>query len=214
MSLLIALVGVLAILALSELLWRMSAVRGEDARKFVHISVGTFVAFWPYFLTWHEIQLMSLAFFVVVLISLRANIFHAIHNVKRKTWGELCFPIGIGLSALIMPPPIIFTAAILHLSLADGFAAIIGKRFGMLHQYTIRNYTKTLVGTLSFWAISSAIVLVTVLLSQNGLSWPLLPLLVWLPLAASLVENLAVAGTDNIFVPLLIIAVLQLAGIS
>lgn len=214
MSLFIALGGVFIILAISEILWRSKVMRGEDARKFVHIAVGTFVAFWPYFMTWREIQLMALAFFVVVLISLRVNLFHAIHNVKRKTWGELCFPIGIGVSALIMPPPIIFAAAILHLSLADGFAAIIGKRFGMLHQYTIRNYTKTMVGTLSFWVISTAIVLVTVLLSPTGLSWPLIPLLVWLPLAASLVENLAVAGTDNIFVPLLVIAVLQLAGIS
>lgn len=214
MSVLIAIGGVLAILAISEVLWRTNKMRGEDARKFVHIAVGTFVAFWPYFMTWHEIQLMAVAFFVVVLVSLRANVFHAIHNVKRKTWGELCFPIGIGLSALIAPPPIIFAAAILHLSLADGFAAIIGKRFGMLHQYTIRNYTKTLVGTFSFWVISTIIVFTTVMLSSSGLSWPLLPLLVWLPLAASLVENLALAGTDNIFVPLLIIAVLQLAGIN
>jgi hypothetical protein len=46
------------------------------------------------------------------------------------------------------------------------------------------------------------------------LYWPLWPLLVWLPLAATLVENIAVAGLDNVAVPLLIIVVLRLAGIS
>lgn len=213
-GLVLALAGVLFILIVSELLCRTKVIGDETARKVVHISVGSFVAFWPYFMTWHEIQLMSLAFFVVVLVSLKVNFFHSIHNVKRKTWGELCFPVGIGLSALIAPPSLIFTAAILHLSLADGFAAIIGLRYGMLHKYTIRNYTKTVAGTISFFVISTVIVLGTVVASQNGLSWPLLPLLVWLPLAATLVENLAVAGTDNVFVPLLVIAVLQLAGIS
>ena len=41
---------VFAILAFSELGWRRFWLKGEVGRKFVHISVGTFVAFWPYFL--------------------------------------------------------------------------------------------------------------------------------------------------------------------
>jgi phytol kinase len=214
MSLLIALAVTLFMVVTAELLWHFKIIRDELARKFVHITVGTFVAFWPYFMTWHEIQLMSLAFVIVIAISWKANVFRSVHDVKRRTWGELFFPIGIGVSALIMPPPIIFTAAILHLSLADGFAAIVGLRYGMVHKYSIRNYTKTIAGTATFWAISTTIVLVTVLVSQNGLTWPLLPLLVWLPLMATLLENVAVAGTDNIFVPLLIIVVLQAAHIT
>lgn len=214
MSLLIAILIVFLILVLSELLWRTKKIRGEDARKFVHITVGTFVAFWPYFMTWREIQIMSLAFLIVILISWRVNFFRSVHEVKRHTWGELFFPLGIGLSALIMPPPIIFTAAILHLSLADGFAAVVGIKYGMGRKYSISRYTKTILGTVTFWSISTTIVVLTVLLSQNGLSWPLLPLLVWLPLVATVVENVAVAGTDNIFVPLLVIGTLQLAHIT
>ncbi|MEO5627394.1 MAG: hypothetical protein ABIQ89_00705 [Candidatus Saccharimonadales bacterium] len=209
MSLLIALSGVFALLVTSELLWRQGIVRGELARKLVHISVGTFVAFWPYFMSWQQIQLMSLAFFAVVLVSFKMNVFHAIHSVKRKTWGELLFPIGIGLSALIMPAPIVFTAAILHLSLADGFAAVVGKHYGVLHQYTIRNYTKTLAGTLVFFVISLLIVTGAVLISGTVVTWPIVPLLIWLPAAATAVENISLAGTDNIFVPLLVILVLQ-----
>lgn len=209
MSLIFALAGVVLILAVSELLWRTSLVRGENARKFVHIVVGTYVAFWPYFMSWQQIQLMSLAFFVVVFISLKLNVFRAIHNVKRKTWGELCFPIGIGLSALIMPAPIVFTAAILHLSLADGLAAVVGKKYGIIHQYSVRNYTKTLAGTLVFFVISLLIVTGTILVSGVAVTWPLVPLLVWLPVAATAIENVSVAGTDNIFVPLLVIVILQ-----
>lgn len=214
MSLLIALAVTFFIVALAELLWHTKKIEGETARKFVHIAVGTFVAFWPYFMDWHEIQLMSLAFVIVIAISWKANVFRAVHNVKRRTWGELLFPIGIGVSALIAPPAIIFTAAILHLSLADGFAAIIGLKYGKVRRYSIRNYSKSVAGTLTFWLISTAIIVVTVALSPNGLTWPLVPLLVWLPLAATLVENVAVAGTDNIFVPILVIVVLQAAQIA
>lgn len=209
MGLLYAVLGVLIILALSEIFWRTKTIRGENARKFVHIAVGSYVAFWPYFMSWRQIQLMSLAFFIVVFISLKRNVFHAIHGVKRRTWGELCFPVGIGLSALIAPAPIVFTAAILHLSLADGLAAVVGQRYGIIHRYSVRNYTKTLVGTLVFFVISLMIVTGTLLVSGTIITWPLVPLLVWLPVAATVVENVAVAGTDNIFVPLLVIVILQ-----
>lgn len=213
MGLIIALAGVFAILVVSEIGWRRKVFRGESARKFVHISVGTFVAFWPYFMTWRQIQLMSLAFLVVVILSMQKHLFHAVHSVNRRTWGELFFPIGIGISALIMPSPIIFTAAILHLSLADGLAAVIGKKFGLLHQYRIHRYSKTLAGTLMFFLTSLIIVSTTVVLSGNSISWPLLPLIIWLPVAATIVENISPAGTDNVFVPLLVVLVLQAAGV-
>lgn len=209
MSLFFALFGVVILLAISELLWRTSTIRGENARKIIHIGVGTYVAFWPYFMSWQQIQLMCLAFFVVVFISLRLHVFRAIHDVKRKTWGELCFPLGIGISALIAPAPIVFTAAILHLSLADGLAAVVGKKYGIIHRYSVRNYTKTLAGTLVFFVISLLIVTGTLLISGAVITWPLVPLLLWLPIAATAIENVSVAGTDNIFVPLLVILILQ-----
>ncbi|MEI7682755.1 MAG: hypothetical protein WCJ24_00445 [Candidatus Saccharibacteria bacterium] len=213
-ALFIALSGVSAILASSELLWRKKVIKGENARKFVHILVGTFVAFWPYFMSWQQIQFMSLAFLVVVVISMQKHIFHAVHAVNRQTWGEFFFPIGVGISALIMPAPIVFSAAILHLSVADGLAAVIGKKYGKNHQYKIGNYSKTLAGTLAFFLTSLIIVYITVILSGSQITLALVPLLICLPLAATAVENIAIAGTDNIFVPLLIIVVLQAAKIG
>jgi phytol kinase len=222
MEMLIAGAVVFALLVTSEILWRARLVRDEFARKFVHISVGTFVAFWPYFMTWQQIELMCLAFLVTILtvgylmryLPKYLHIFHAIHAVSRKTRGEVFFPVGIGLSAMLMPSPIIFTAAILHLSLADGFAAVMGKRFGVLHQYKVRNYTKTLAGSATFYVVSTLIVTMSFVVSGTPITWPIVPILVWLPLAATLVENVAVGGTDNIFVPLLVIIVLQASGLS
>jgi phytol kinase len=214
MGLVYAVAGVFALLLVSEALWRAKIIRGEVARKFVHIGVGTFVAFWPYFMSWQEIILMSVAFLVVVLLSRKRSIFHAVHEVARPTQGEAFFAIGIGLSALLMPSPMVFTAAMLHLSLADGLAAVVGKHYGSLHQYRVRNYVKTLAGTCTFYLASTIIITGTVLLSGNQITWPLVPLLVWLPLAATVLENFAVGGADNVVVPLLIVIVLQASHIS
>ena len=213
MGIVYATLGVFALLVICEYLWRSGRVKGETGRKLVHISVGSFVAFWPYFMTWRQIQFMALAFLVVVVLSQQRNIFKSIHQVRRRTWGEIFFPIGIGLAAFIEPSPLIFAAAILHLSLADGLAAVVGCRYGMGHQYKVHNYEKTIAGSLTFWLISTVIVALTVLVSAHAIDPLLLPVVVLLPMAATLVENFSPGGIDNVFVPLLVIVVLQAVGL-
>lgn len=68
-----ALVGVLTILLVSEILWRLQTVRGENARKFVHIATGCFVAMWPLFLSWREIQVIALLFLATIIITRSLN---------------------------------------------------------------------------------------------------------------------------------------------
>lgn len=213
MEMLFAAAGVFAILVAAEILWHTKVFRDEVARKFIHVGVGTFVAFWPYFLSWHQIEAMSLALLLGIAVSKHNGLFKSVHGVSRKTYGELLFPVGIGLSALIAPAPMIFTAAILHLSLADGFAALVGKYYGQRHQYKILQHTKSLAGTATFLLTSIIIVSGAVLLGGHTITWPLLPVLVCLPVAATILENLAIAGTDNLLVPLLIILVLQASSI-
>ena len=87
---------VFALLLLSEWGWRRHWLHGEVGRKFVHVTVGTFVAFWPYFLDWTEIRLLSLAFFVVVLMSMHLGVFRAIGSVQRPTYGEIFFALSVG----------------------------------------------------------------------------------------------------------------------
>ncbi len=209
--LLIALVGVFLILLVSELLWQKKVFKDEVARKFVHILVGSFVAFWPYFMSWRQIELMCLAFLLVVAASMRFRVFHAVHGVTRDTRGEIFFPIGIGLTALLAPSAVVFTAAILHLSLADGLAALVGKKCGRRHTYTFRGYKKSLAGTLTFFLTSLLIILAAVVGGGTAITTATLPLLILLPMAATVVENTAVGGTDNVFVPLLVVSVLRLA---
>lgn len=198
----------------AELLWRSKHLRGEAGRKLVHIGIGTYAAFWPYYLSWQQIELLAVGGLALVLFARRVHNFHVGQDVRRRSLGEVFFPIAIGVGALIQPPAIVFTAGMLHLSLADGFAALVGKEYGLLHQYRVRHYTKTLAGSLTFMFVSLTIITVTILLSTNGLSVALLPLIFWLPIAATILENISPYGLDNLLVPLFVMVILQAAQIS
>jgi len=208
-TVLLSLGAIFLILILSELLWNSKKLNGETGRKFVHITVGSFVAFWPFYMGFHTIQLISVAFLIVVIASRYLKIFHAVHVADRKTWGDVMFAVGIGLAAIFTKTDWIFMAAILHLSLADGLAALMGKKFGKTNRYKVLGHEKSVVGTLTFIEVSVAIIGI-VLIYGPFASVNLFPTIIWLPLAAAALENVGIYGLDNVFVPILITLSLRL----
>ncbi len=200
MNLVIAIVIILLILCISELLWRHRNIDTELTRKFVHISAGSFVAFWSFFLSRDEIVLLSAAFVLVVLYSSYTQLFKAVHSVQRPTWGEILFAIAVGVLAFVAHSHWIYSASLLIMSVADGMAAIIGLRFGRTNRYKVFGYTKSVVGTLTFFLITMTILTAYAIFVPNIFStW-----FIGIAVAATLLENLAVKGFDNILVPLLV----------
>lgn len=208
LSVLIAVIGVALLLYFGEILQRRYDYHPEITRKFIHISVATFAAFWPLFMSYAAIMLMSVLLFGGVLFSKRVALFHSIHDVHRLTWGEIFFPMSIGLSALLSSGGAaawIFAAAMLHLGLADGLAAVVGILFGRHHRYKVLGHTKSRAGTIAFWACSFLIILICGVL--NGPHDSLLTLLI-LPTVATILENFGIAGSDNLLVPMLVVVIL------
>jgi phytol kinase len=202
-AILLAVLPVFLLLVFTEYLWRHNKLRGESARKFVHILVGSYVAFWPFFISFEAIQLISAAFLLVVAVSLKFNVFKSIHGVARQTWGEVLFAVGIGLVAVLTNEPWVFAACILHLSVADGLAALTGLAWGKKTMYVIAGHKKSLVGTGVFW-FSSLIITAIAIYHLPYLQLESRSLLLWLPLATSFTENLGLGGTDNVLVPLIV----------
>lgn len=200
-AVLLTLIAVFIVLVLSELGWRYGHMTSEVGRKFVHITVGSYVAFWPFYLSWNEIRLLSLGFFIVVLISKYLNVFQAIHSVQRPTYGEIFFALVVGLLTFVTRSKGIYAAALLQMSAADGMAAVIGVEYGLKHfKYHIFGHTKTVLGTLSFFVVS-----LIILFGFSMDSKHLAPeLIVGLAAAATGLENIGIAGFDNLFVPLLV----------
>lgn len=199
----LSLVAVLGVLLYSEYLWRKKKLNGEQLRKFVHVLVGIFVAFWPLFMSWRTIQLISIAFLVVIFLSRRYKLFHALLSVKRKSYGDIAFAVGIGLSATLTESSTIFAVAILHMAVADGLAALIGAKFGKNWRYKVFGQEKTVVGSMAFWLISLFILGIGLLFTSTGSSFDSYTLaLIVVPPALTLVENLINHGFDNIAIPL------------
>ncbi len=197
------------ILCFAEFGWHRGWLRNEFGRKFVHIFVGSFVAFWPLFLTWNQIFIISAAFVVVIVISKKFHIFRAIHSVQRPTWGEALFAISVGLLALLTQDGWMYMAALLHMSLADGLAAIIGTQFGKRNRYTIFGHTKSVVGSMVFFLVSISILG----LYSIGTQTPIDPFVIaGIALVATALENLTAYGLDNVTVPVWVAIVLSSIG--
>lgn len=203
--LLIALVGVCLLVVTGEYLRRVHLLRAEVTRKFIHITVASFAATWPFFMEWNQIYLVSMLMFVGILLSRTVHLFPAIHGVKRRTWGELFFAMSIGICAVLGQDPWGFAAAMLVMGVADGFAALVGTLIDNTHRYRVFGHYKSREGTLTFFAMTLFILVSCVWL--GGMSAGLLKL-AWLAVVASALENVSVGGTDNLFVPLAIVVLI------
>jgi phytol kinase len=206
MKLILTVLVILVVLLISEAWWRHQKLHNEFSRKLVHITVGSFVAFWPFFLTWNEIKLLSVAFLLVVSISKNLHIFKAIHSVQRPTWGELYFALAVGGIAFVTHDKWIYMAALLFMSLADGLAAVIGVRYGKSQRYYIFKQAKSVAGTATFFVVAM-VILIGYSYYAPGVTFQ--PIFILLAIVATIVENIAIAGLDNVFVPLFVAALLN-----
>lgn len=195
------------LLVANEFWWLRTRFHGEIGRKLIHVVVGSFVAFWPFFLSWAEILILSGAFLVVVSISKWLNVFQAIHSVQRPTYGELFFAVAVGAVALISREPYVFAAALLQMALADGMAAIVGTRYGGANRYRVMGYTKSVIGSLAFFVVSVLILFWYVGATGSGLE----PVTIYaIALVATLLENFGGPGYDNLSVPVFVATALVL----
>jgi dolichol kinase len=207
MAFILSAAAVFLVLCLSELGWRRGYMTSEVGRKFVHISVGSFVAFWPFFLSWNQIRLLSVAFLIAVVLSKFFNIFSAIHSVQRPTYGEFFFALVVGILTFITHSKAIYAAALLQMSVADGMAAIVGVEYGIKQQrwrYHVLGCSKTVIGTATFFVISAAI-LFGYSADTTRLAWYLVPAIA---AAATAIENFGINGLDNLLAPLLVAVIL------
>ena len=206
MAVLLAIVATFSVLLLNEWWWRAHKAHGEFSRKFAHIVIGSGAAFGPFFISWTQMQWLGVAACVVVAASRYFGVLRMIHSVQRTTYGELAFAAAVAIIPFITHNKWVFAVGILEMSLADGLAAVIGVRYGRQWQYRVFGRQKSLAGTLTFSLVSLVILIGYKAASGNDLA--VVPLL-GVMLLATLVENLASLGLDNLLVPVVVASLLQ-----
>lgn len=192
--------AVLVVLCAAEYGRHKGWLYGEFGRKFVHITVGSMVALAPYILSWSQIRVLSVAFVLGVIISVKLNIFRAIHVDARPTWGEVFFALAVGGVTLVTEEPAIYAVALLHMAVADGLAALMGTAYGKRSMYRVFGHRKSVIGTATF-ALASAALMATYVLYGNSTPYMVLASLV---VVTTILENVSVRGADNFVVPMVI----------
>lgn len=205
-KILLSLLFIFVILIIAEVLLKKHKIRSEYSRKLVHISVATFVAFWPFYFSFQSVEILSVLLFIVIFISREAHIFKSIHNIKRRTVGDLLFPISFFTLALLTHNKYVFLASVLTMGLADGLAGLVGiiyiRKFKKKEQ-------KTIIGSVTFFLVALVIFLLIKTLAPSGISTLNWPLVVMIPFATALIEHLSLFGADDITVPLITLLMLH-----
>lgn len=205
-SLLIALVPIAGILLASEYLWRKKIIKGERARKFIHVLSGVYMAFWPFYLSLDGVFVVGFLAASLLIYSRYTDLFSAIYAVKRRTYGDILFAVSIIICSYYAREPWIFTIAVLLMAAADGGAALIGKKWGKKSVYYVfgkKSLKKSIAGTLAFIAIAYFSILVGSLLGgSSAIASNYVLALIALPIGAVLLENTMAYGLDNLMTPL------------
>jgi dolichol kinase len=157
LAVILSLFAILAVLLLDEYLWRRKIIHGELKRKLVHIAVTSFVAIWPWIMGWKAIQLIGIAMVLVLLLNRQVRVLHYLGGIRQQTYGDVFLALSITTAALMTNEKIFFAVAMLHVALADGFAAMIGTKYGRKWSYKVFGQTKTVFGSMTFWIISLCI---------------------------------------------------------
>ena len=92
------------------------------------------------------------------------------------------------------------------MSRADVLAAVVGLQYGKASQYKVFVHTKSIIGTMTFFVVSWAILLSYSEFGGHGLS---IGLVAFGTIVATVLENLGSLGFDNLMVPLFVAAMLN-----
>ncbi len=200
--------GGIALLLLCELVIYLLKLRGENARKLVHIVIAIYAASWAFYLDGTVIALISVILVGVVIVVQKYPILHSFKTVKRMTYGEIWYPLGIGLSAILFTNPYIYAIAVLHMGLADGLAAVVGVGMGKeAKRFKVRKQTKSIAGTLVFITTSFVLYMAYWLaissvttFSQSVIN--AITISLSSAIIVAFVELISPKGSDNILVPI------------
>ena len=208
----ICLSGIFIIVQTGEYFWRHKILRGEYLRKFIHILSAGFIAFWPWLISWKTIEIIGVAMLAVVLLNHRHKTFHMDGDIRRQTYGGMLFAVAVILCAALTNQPVFFAIAILHLGLADGFAAVAGEYYKKL-RYKVFGYRKSVYGSMVFWLVSLCILSFGLLFVNDSIPFNHYALTLFaLPPTLTLLENISIAGFDNLTVPVTVVLVLRLVS--
>jgi phytol kinase len=192
------------VLSVAWIVNRSSNQNSEIVRKIVHIGTGNVILL-AWLLDIPAILGISASIFAssITLLSYRFPILPGINSVGRKSLGTFFYSLSIGILVgwfWYLNQPYYAALGILIMAWGDGFAALIGQRFGK-HKYKLFGGQKSWEGSLSMTLVSYVISSL-ILLSIQGNIWQTWVVSLAVAIAATALETFSFLGIDNLTVPL------------
>ena len=199
-----------ALLVAAELWARLGHPKPEWTRKLVHLGGGLIGLALPWLIEspWVVLALTA-SLSTLFVLGERWDFLRSLHKVERKTRGSEYYPLAIWLVfVLAADRRWLYLSAVLTLAVADAFAALIGSRYGK-HRYEVEDEYKSAEGSLVFFVVAFLAASLPMLLmtSLPRATCVLSALLV--AMLVTIFEAISLRGTDNLFVPIAVVFVLQ-----
>jgi phytol kinase len=198
------------LLVIAELWSRLGTPKPEWTRKLVHLGGGIIGLFLPWLIeSALVVFILTASLSALFVIGEKTGLLKSVHGVARKSRGSEYYPLAIWLVFVIAADqPAFYLAGVLVLALADAFAALIGSRYGAVH-YEVEDEFKSVEGSVVFFFVAfMTIHLPLLLLTELPRAVCVLSALL-VAMLVTLFEAISLEGTDNLFVPLAVVFVLQ-----
>ncbi|MGQ1891825.1 diacylglycerol/polyprenol kinase family protein [Thermophagus sp. OGC60D27] len=211
------LIGISVLLAFNELNYRRLNVKGEITRKFAHFSATLATLPFPYVFSSHwYVFVLAMLFFVVLAVTQKSRQLKSIHDISRKSMGSYLLPLSIYVTFLIsnvLGDKFLYILPMLILAICDPMAAILGiniKKYNGRIKIGTRKLQKTWLGTISFFVTGAIIAMIALYFHLEVFNLKTFWLSLVVAFVGMLAELISWRGSDNLSIPLSVIAVLLL----
>lgn len=204
LALVIVYIYVIIIFVIAELVLK---TKPEVSRKFLHIMVGNMIFAMPFFADpWTMVWFLTLPITVALFFLTEYSPIKIENSVTESGHALGLFfyaAIWTILIAVFSKQLWIVALAIVPMVYGDGFAALIGQKFGKI-KYTVFGGTKSLEGSLTMFVITTVMsVFVWMVFTSIGYPMPEFNLvyIIVISAVATVCEALSYGGIDNLSVP-------------
>ena len=180
----------------------------EQSRKVLHIMVGNIAFLLPIFETKEVMAFIAAGPFIFFTFLMSPHT--PIKSIRGKTsaaghgMGLVYYSITWTILAyLFFDNMVVIAIGILAMSYGDGFASIIGLKYGK-KKYNIFGDEKSYIGSIAMFVFTFITIIIAIIYYNITNTFNLLLILIFISLIAAVIEGLTPKGFDNLTVPFVI----------
>jgi phytol kinase len=180
----------------------------EASRKVLHIMVGNIAFLLPVFQTREIMAFLAAGPFILFTFLMSPHT--PLKSIRGKTsaaghsMGLVYYAIAWTVLAYVFfDHKVVIAIGILAMSYGDGFASLIGSKFGK-KTYNLSGDTKSYIGSTTMVVFTLVTFLIAHLFYGHILTLPIVGVLFFIAVIAAIIEGITPRGLDNLTVPFVI----------